>query len=145
MGYFLDGQIVITGRAKDLIIINGRNIWPQDIEWAVEKVGGVRSGGVAAFSVDDGSGERIIVITERRGGMDDEARATLKREIAKVIQNAAGAPAEIVLARPHSMVMTSSGKLSRAKVKQKYLDGAFSVDPTDPAANKPRAIAEVRV
>ncbi|MBL4620581.1 MAG: fatty acyl-AMP ligase [Marinicaulis sp.] len=144
MGYFLDGQIVITGRAKDLIIINGRNIWPQDIEWAVEKVEGVRSGGVAAFSVDDGRGERIIVITERRG-MDDEARAALKREIATVIQNAAGAPAEIVLARPHSMVMTSSGKLSRAKVKQKYLDGAFSDDPTDPAANKPRAIAEVRV
>ena len=49
MGYTLDGQIVITGRAKDLIIINGRNIWPQDIEWAVEKVEGVRSGGVAGF------------------------------------------------------------------------------------------------
>jgi len=56
MGYFLDGEIVITGRAKDLIIINGRNIWPQDLEWAVEKVEGVRQGGVAAFSVDDGMG-----------------------------------------------------------------------------------------
>ena len=57
-------QIVITGRAKDLIIINGRNIWPQDIEWAVEKVEGVRSGGVAAFSVDDGTGERIVVVAD---------------------------------------------------------------------------------
>jgi len=99
---------------------------------------------VAAFSVDDGGGERIVVITERRG-MDEEARIALKREIATVIQNAAGAPAEIVLARPHSMVMTSSGKLSRAKVKQKYLDGAFSDDDADPAVDKPRAIAEVRV
>ena len=143
MGYFLDGQIVITGRAKDLIIINGRNIWPQDIEWAVENVPGVRSGGVAAFSVDDGRGERIVVVAERRG-MNDEALAALKREIASVIQNAAGAPAEVVLARPHSMVMTSSGKLSRAKVKQKFLDGAF--DEEKPAEDAPRAaLAEARV
>ena len=142
MGYFLDGQIVITGRAKDLIIINGRNIWPQDIEWAVEKVDGVRSGGVAAFSVDDGSGERIVVVAERRG-MDDAARAALKREVGVVIQNAAGAAAEVVLARPHSMVMTSSGKLSRAKVKQKYLSGAFDEYRNEGAANQP-ALAEAR-
>ena len=49
--------------------------------------------------------------------------AALKREIAGVVQNAVGAPAEIVLARPHSMVMTSSGKLSRAKAKKLYLSG----------------------
>ena len=142
MGYFLDEQIVITGRAKDLIIINGRNIWPQDIEWAVEKVAGVRSGGVAAFSVDDGKGERIVVVAERRG-MDADALAELKREIANVIQNAAGAPADIVLARPHSMVMTSSGKLSRAKVKQKYLAGAFEDDRT--GVDSAPALAEARV
>jgi len=142
MGYFLDEQIVITGRAKDLIIINGRNIWPQDIEWAVEKVDGVRGGGVAAFSVDDGRGERIVVVAERRG-MNDEALAALKREIATVIQNAAGAPADVVLARPHSMVMTSSGKLSRAKVKQKYLEGAFAEDRSADVG-KPQAVADVR-
>ena len=141
MGYVLNGQIVITGRAKDLIIINGRNIWPQDIEWAVEKVQGVRSGGVAAFSVDDGSGERIVVVAERRG-MNDEALAELKRELAAVIQNAAGAPAEVVLARPHSMVMTSSGKLSRAKVKQKYLDGAFTDEPGERTTEQSLAVAE---
>ena len=144
MGYFLDGQIVITGRAKDLIIINGRNIWPQDIEWAVEKTEGVRNGGVAAFSVDDGGGERIVVVVERRG-MSQDALAALKREIASVIQNAVGAPAEVVLARPHSMVMTSSGKLSRAKVKQKYLDGAFAEDRPEPAVAAPRALADSRV
>ena len=143
MGYFLNGQIVITGRAKDLIIINGRNIWPQDIEWAVESVDGVRAGGVAAFSVDDGGGERIVVVAERRG-MNDEALAALKREIAGVIQNAAGAPAEVVLARPHSMVMTSSGKLSRAKVKQKYLDGAFAADQPESGLSARPALAEAR-
>lgn len=142
MGYVLNDQIIITGRAKDLIIINGRNIWPQDIEWAVEKIDGVRSGGVAAFSVDDGSGERIVVVAERRG-MSDDAMATLKRDLAAVIQNAAGAPAEVVLARPHSMVMTSSGKLSRAKVKQKYLDGAFSEERPQDAP--PLAVAEAGI
>lgn len=143
MGYFLNDQIVITGRAKDLIIINGRNIWPQDIEWAVEKVDGIRGGGVAAFSVDDGGSERIVVVAERRG-LDAEALAALKREVAVVVQNAVGAPAEIVLARPHSMVMTSSGKLSRAKVRQKYLDGAFADDAAS-AEEDARPLAEARV
>ncbi len=140
MGYTLDGQTYITGRAKDLIIINGRNIWPQDIEWAVEKVDGIRQGGVAAFSVDDGSGESIVVVAERRG-MDSEAEESLRREVAGVIQSAAGAPAKVVLARPHSMVLTSSGKLSRAKVKAKYLDGAFDVS----TASAPHLLAEARL
>ena len=141
MGYFLNGEIVITGRAKDLIIINGRNIWPQDIEWAVEKVDGVRQGGVAAFSVDDGAGEKIVVVAERRG-MSADALEAVTREIAKTIQAAAGAPATIIMAKPHSMVMTSSGKLSRAKVKQKYLAGEFD-EPAGAAAEKP--LAEARV
>ncbi len=142
MGYFLKGEIVITGRAKDLIIINGRNIWPQDIEWAVEKVDGVRQGGVAAFSVDDGFGERIVVVAERRGLSADELYE-LHREVARTIQSAAGAPAIVVLARPHSMVLTSSGKLSRAKVKQKYLAGEFDEFLID--AEAPKAFSEARV
>jgi fatty-acyl-CoA synthase len=142
MGYFLNGEIVITGRAKDLIIINGRNIWPQDIEWAVEKVEGVRQGGVAAFSVDDGAGEKIVVVAERRG-MSAEALAELHREVARTIQTAAGAPATVILAKPHSMVLTSSGKLSRAKVKQKYLAGEFDADAAEAAT--PKALAEARV
>ena len=62
MGYWLDGEIVITGRAKDLILHNGRNIWPQDIEWAAEHIEPLRSGDVAAFAVE-GRGWR-----RRRGG-----------------------------------------------------------------------------
>ncbi len=142
MGYFLNGQIAITGRAKDLIIINGRNIWPQDIEWAVEKVEGVRQGGVAAFSVDDGSGERIVVVAERRG-LSAEALNEVHREVARTIQTAAGAPATVILAKPHSMVLTSSGKLSRAKVKQKYLAGEFDDALAETLA--PKALAEARV
>src|SRR5262249_15746551 len=61
MGYTIEGQIVVTGRSKDLIIINGRNIWPQDIEWAVEQLPGLRSGDAAAFSLDeDGDRESVV-------------------------------------------------------------------------------------
>ena len=144
MGYLLDGQLVITGRAKDLIIINGRNIWPQDIEWAVEALPGVRQNGVAAFSVDDGKSERIVVVVERRGGMTPDDLTDLKRDVARMVQTAAGAPCEIVLARPHSMVMTSSGKLSRAKVKAKYVEGAFAGDTIEDSAPR-KALAEARV
>ena len=60
LGYLVDGQLVITGRSKDLIIVGGRNIWPQDLEWAVEHLEGVRAGDVAAFAVnrDDDSERR---------------------------------------------------------------------------------------
>ena len=58
MGYLVDGELVITGRSKDLIIFNGRNIWPQDLEWAVEKLEGVRPGEVAAFAVNADDDQR---------------------------------------------------------------------------------------
>lgn len=141
MGYMLDDEVVITGRAKDLIIINGRNIWPQDIEWAVEKLDHVRSGGVAAFSIDNGHGETITAVVECRGGLSPEARADLRRKIAQTIQTVAGAPSEVVLVRPHSMVVTSSGKLSRAKVREKYLAGAFAEDSDQDDVNR-QAIAK---
>ncbi len=143
MGYSLDGDVVITGRAKDLIIINGRNIWPQDIEWAVEKIENVRQGGVAAFSIDNGAGESIVTIVECRGGLDDEARTKLQREIAQVVQTSAGAPGKVVLVKPHSMVMTSSGKLSRAKVRDKYLQGIFDPAP-EAIAVPPQAVNAVK-
>lgn len=125
MGYTLDGDVIITGRAKDLIIINGRNIWPQDIEWAVEEIENVRQGGVAAFSIDSSVGEQVVTIVERRGGLDEQASDALHREIVKTIQASVGALAKVILVRPHSLVMTSSGKLSRSKVREKYLNGEF--------------------
>src|SRR5581483_7591410 len=87
LGYLLHGEIVITGRAKDLIILNGRNIWPQDLEWAAEDgVAELRRGDVAAVSVenkDEEDAERIIVLVQCRTS-DPEARAKLQREVAAV-------------------------------------------------------------
>jgi len=123
MGYLVDGELVITGRSKDLIICNGRNIWPQDLEWAVESRCGVSPGHVAAFSVDDDEGrERIVVVLETRA-RDPEILREFSREVGSVILAMAGVGGELVLAPPRSLTFTSSGKLSRAAAKADYLAG----------------------
>ena len=77
LGYWLRGALVITGRAKDLIIINGRNIWPQDLEWTIEQsVPEVRTGNVAAFSVEEDGQEVLILAAEARASVE-QGRARL--------------------------------------------------------------------
>ena len=123
MGYLLNGELVITGRAKDLILYHGRNIWPQDIEWAAEKVAPLRSGDVCAFSVENEDGsERIVVLAECR--LNDPAdRADLKKRISAAVHQAAGVECDVVLVPPHSLAFTSSGKLARARTRALYLAG----------------------
>jgi fatty-acyl-CoA synthase len=129
LGYLLDGQIVITGRAKDLIILNGRNIWPQDIEWAAEDgVAELRRGDVAAISVenpDEEDAERIIVLVQCRTS-DADARAKLAREVAAVLQKSMAVEATVILVPPHGLPQTSSGKLSRTKAKANFLGGVYT-------------------
>jgi fatty-acyl-CoA synthase len=123
MGYLLDGEIVVTGRSKDLIICNGRNIWPQDLEWAVESLPGLRPGCVAAFGIDDDDkGERVVIVAECRL-TDRAAKAELEREIAAKIHRTAGVECEVLLVPTRSLTFTSSGKLSRAAAKTDYLAG----------------------
>src|SRR5690606_20375171 len=126
MGYMLDGQIVITGRSKDLILHNGRNIWPQDIEWAVEQLTPLRSGDAAAFAMDgDGDDESVVVLVQcRLAGEDD--RDALRRRIAAVIRQQAGVECRVVLVPPRSLPFTSSGKLSRMGAKLRYLSGEIA-------------------
>lgn len=133
LGYLTRGQLVITGRAKDLILINGRNIWPQDLEWAVEhEVPGLRSGDVAAFSVDDASSERVVVVVQCRK-IDAAGRAELRQAVTGVLRASAGLECEVRLAAPHSLPQTSSGKLSRTRARQIYLAGGY--DETASAAS----------
>jgi fatty-acyl-CoA synthase len=135
LGYLLNGQIVITGRAKDLIILNGRNIWPQDLEWAAEDgVDELRRGDVAAISVenpDEEDAERIVILVQCRTS-DPEARAKLQREVAAVLQKSMAVEASVVLVPPHGLPQTSSGKLSRAKAKANFLGGVYA--RAEPAA-----------
>jgi fatty-acyl-CoA synthase len=131
IGYFLDGQIVITGRAKDLIIVNGRNVWPQDLEWTAEKgVPGLRNGDVAVFSaaVDEGE-ERVIALVQVRG-IDEAARRAVCADVASLLRSRHGLEVAVTAVPPHSLPQTSSGKLSRSRAKMLYLGGAFSATPS---------------
>lgn len=132
MGYLVDGELFVTGRSKDLILYHGRNIWPQDIEWAVEKLPAVRPGSVAAFSVEDHEGDERIVTIVAAGSRSDEERVALTQSARAAVQAVVGVPSEVVVAPAKAMVLTSSGKLSRAKVKARYLAGAFD-STTEPA------------
>jgi fatty-acyl-CoA synthase len=126
LGYMVDGALTITGRAKDLIIINGRNIWPQDLEWALEDRLALRRGDVAAFSVESpAAGERVVVLIECRTGEPD-ARARLVEDAAATLRLTSAVEAEIVLVAPRTLPHTSSGKLSRTKAKAGYLEGAYA-------------------
>ena len=125
LGYLADGEVVITGRSKDLIICNGRNIWPQDIEWAVETLDGLRSGDVAAFSVDEGESETVFVVVHCRK-KDSEARDELRRDVAATVKRTAGVDCTVVLSPPHGIPMTSSGKISRAGTRRRYLEGYYA-------------------
>jgi fatty-acyl-CoA synthase len=126
MGYWLDGEIVITGRAKDLILHNGRNIWPQDIEWAAEQIEPLRSGDVAAFAVEGEDGDDDVVVLVHCRLADAAEMEELRRKVAGVVHHSAGVECSVVLIPPKSLPFTSSGKLSRAGAKQKYLAGEIA-------------------
>ena len=125
LGYSLDGQLVITGRSKDLILANGRNIWPQDIEWAVEGLPALRRGDVAAFSVNGVHDQEEVVLLVQCRTNESEARGQLVREVEAAVQRSAALACRVVLIDPRGLPQTSSGKLSRAKAKANYLSGVY--------------------
>jgi fatty-acyl-CoA synthase len=120
LGYFLDGELYISGRSKDLIILNGRNIHPQVIEWAVNNIEGVRADCAVAFSRPSSYGEELIVVVEAR----EHLNGSLKEKIAEAVQQVVFAkPADILAVRPGTLPRTSSGKLRRQQVRRSYLNG----------------------
>ena len=126
LGYTLDGEVVVTGRAKDLIIVNGRNIWPQDIEWAIETRRIVKNGDSVAFSVDGSEGERVVVaVLARVSG--EEGRKALAGDVAQAVREAIAVDCDVVLVPPTmGLPMTSSGKLSRSRARANYLAGLYA-------------------
>lgn len=123
LGYMIDGRLVVTGRRKDLVILNGLNIWPQDVEWAVEALEDVRGSDVACFSVIETDGtERMIVVLQCRLH-DVTARESLRKRVAATVRRTCGADSRVVLVPPKTLKFTSSGKLSRSAVKADYISG----------------------
>jgi fatty-acyl-CoA synthase len=132
MGYLSNGYVFIVGRAKDMIIINGRNHWPQDIEWAVEQLPGFKSGDIAAFAITGPSGEETPAVLVHCRTSDEGERSRLRDDIRERVRAITGISAVIELIPPRTLPRTSSGKLSRTKARNLYLSG--EIQPFDVAA-----------
>jgi len=126
MGYVLKGSLYIVGRFKDMMIINGRNHWPQDIEWAVEQIPGVRTGDTAAISIPGSDAEEVPLVLVQCRLRDEEERLALRRQIKDTVQQFLGINCEVMLVSPRALPKTSSGKLSRSKARLDFLAGTLA-------------------
>ena len=123
LAYWAEGDLFITGRAKDIIIKAGRNLYPHEIEQLAGAIKGVRPGCVVAFGApDERSGtERFVVVAEIRNAADAKR---ISAEISAAVQETMGIPPDLVeLVPPQSIPKTSSGKLRRTETKRRYLEG----------------------
>jgi len=132
MGYLSDGYLYIVGRAKDMIIINGKNHWPQDIEWAVEQLPGFKQGDIAAFAITLPGGEETPAVLVHCRTSDVTERSRLRNEIRDKVRSITGMNCVVELVPPRTLPRTSSGKLSRSKARNLYLSG--EIQPYDVAA-----------
>jgi fatty-acyl-CoA synthase len=125
LAYLVDGELVICGRIKDVIIVGGRNVFPEDVERAVADVEGVRAGNVIAFGVEGHRGKEALVVVAETKSTDrtDAVRAAVSVRVRDVI----GLPAEeVVLVSPGTLPKTSSGKLQRSLCRTRYLGAELS-------------------
>ncbi|MDR6116516.1 fatty acyl-AMP ligase [Sphingomonas sp. SORGH_AS_0789] len=130
LGALLEGELIVTGRLKDLIIVSGRNLYPQDIELTVEETDSrIRPNGCVAVALDDGERERIAIVAEikRSEKLDDVAQELLRRSLTAAIVAAYGVkPEHIHLATPGTIPRTTSGKVRRRAVRDALLAGNFA-------------------
>ncbi|PKO13392.1 MAG: hypothetical protein CVU39_19510 [Chloroflexi bacterium HGW-Chloroflexi-10] len=122
-GYLADGELYITGRKKDLIIVGGKNIYPQDLELLANEVSGVHRGRVSAFGVfDENKGTEDVVIVAQVDDEDETTRQRISDEIRQVVtRGSAVALRNVYIVGPGWMVKTSSGKNARLANREKYL------------------------
>ena len=122
IGYRVDGIVYITGRAKDLMIIKGRNIWPQDLEYLAEQEPEVRPTDASAFSITDNDGEEVAVLVVQCREPDPRKLAKLSERLHQVILVEFGIHCLVELVSPHTLPRTSSGKLSRSAARREYIE-----------------------
>jgi fatty-acyl-CoA synthase len=132
VGYLSDGYLYVVGRAKDMIVINGKSHWPEDIEWAVERLPGFKAGDIAAFSITTPGGEETTAVLVQCRTSDVDERAQLREIIRERVRAMTGMNAVVELVPPRTLPRTSSGKLSRSKARSLYLTG--ELQPYDVAA-----------
>jgi fatty-acyl-CoA synthase len=122
IGYLVDAVLTITGRKKDLIIIHGRNIWPQDLEHVAETQPEVRSGDAVAFSAPDHEGEEFCVLMVQCRERDPVKRDNLVRRLTALVRMEMSLDCFVELVPNRSLPRTSSGKLSRAKARLDFIN-----------------------
>jgi fatty-acyl-CoA synthase len=122
IGYRIGKELIITGRKKDLIIINGRNIWPQDLEYLAEQQPEVRTGDALAFSAPGAGGEETTVLVVQCRLRDTERRSQLVERLQQLVREELGIDCKVELVPAHTLPRTSSGKLSRSKARQNYIE-----------------------
>ncbi|WP_439383711.1 fatty acyl-AMP ligase [Amycolatopsis lexingtonensis] len=124
LGYLVDGQIVICGRRKDVIIMGGRNLYPTDIERAATSVEGVRAGNAVAVRLDAGSRrERFAVVVESKLAGDVEAEKDLMKQVSARVRDAVDMrPYAVVVLPAGSLPKTPSGKVKRAATAAQFAD-----------------------
>ncbi|MFF7280731.1 AMP-binding protein [Streptomyces griseorubiginosus] len=131
LGTVLEGQLLVTGRLKDLIVVDGRNHYPQDVEATVQDTHpALRRDRLAAFGVAGGSGERVVVVAEhtRTTSLAELDVPALVRAVRAAVSARHGLRlADVVLVAPGTVPRTSSGKVSRALTRERYLAGAYAV------------------
>lgn len=125
LGYLLDGYLYVTGRKKDLIIIRGRNIWPQDIEYVAESEPEIRSGDAIAFVTEEHDEAARIILQIQCRVSSEERREQIVRSLSARIQSEFGIAVDIELLPPHSIPRTSSGKPARAEAKKRWLSASL--------------------
>ncbi|MGV9820701.1 fatty acyl-AMP ligase [Nocardia xishanensis] len=126
LGALIDGELFVVGRRKDLVIIGGRNYYPQDIEHTVENADSrIRRGCTAAFAVDREGGEELIVVAEVKADADPDIAALTATLRAAVTVDHSVTPARVVLVRAGTVPKTSSGKLQRHATRTAFEDGTL--------------------
>jgi 8-amino-7-oxononanoate synthase len=148
LGFFDNGELFVTGRLKDLIIVRGRNHYPQDLEYSVEEASPlVRAGSLAAFAVDHDGRERVVIVAELERGRHDRAEilAAMDAIRSRLAREHEVAVEAIVFVRPNSVPKTSSGKIQRHACRRQFLDNTLEVveqhvswlEPVAPPAPNP--------
>jgi fatty-acyl-CoA synthase len=122
LGYMIGDRVFVSGRIKDILIVNGRNYHPQGIEWLVDEIPGVRKGSSVVFTRPGAASEEIVVAAEARA---DDAVALKAQIVARVSEEFQLAVSDVALVPPGTLPKTSSGKLQRRKTREQYLNGSI--------------------